>query len=115
MGYPDSNFLAQMTAILTLWNERSIFPVTFVTMHEMEDNTGCEIERLNQLTQDVRDIFTSSNSSVIDVYKNVKELLIAIDGRGFMTMFGLRTSPGSTNEVWPKRSIVLQAVNKKHK
>lgn len=116
MGYPGANYLAQMTAILTLWHERSIFPVTFVTMSEMEDNTSCEIERLNQLTVDVRDIFLHlSSTSVIDIYKKVKELLIAIDARGFMTMFGLRTSPGSTNEVWIKRSVVAQAVNKKYK
>ena len=46
-----------MVAILTLWNERFIFPVTFLTMSDMEDNTAGEIERLNQLTEDVRDMF----------------------------------------------------------
>jgi len=70
MGYPNSNFLCQLTAILTLWHERSIFPVTFLAMPEMEDNTGCEIERLNLLTQDVREIFKQlSTCSVIDIYK----------------------------------------------
>jgi hypothetical protein len=57
MGYPDANYMKQLAAILTLWNERSIFPVTFLTMTEMEDNTGCEIERLNQMTEEVREIF----------------------------------------------------------
>lgn len=72
-------------------------------MTEMEDNTGLEIERLNLLTQDVRDIFKLiSTSSIIDIYKKVKELLIAIDARGMMTIFGLRTSPSSQNEVWVK-------------
>lgn len=40
MGYPDCNFMHQLTAILTLWNERLIFPVTYLTMSEMEDNTA---------------------------------------------------------------------------
>lgn len=82
-------------------------------MNEMEDNTGCEIERLNQLTQDVRDIFKMlTTGSVIDIYKKVKELLIALDVRGFMTMFGLRTSPGSQNDLWPDKSRLLEALNK---
>ena len=30
-------------------------------------------------------------------------------------MFGLRTSPGSTNEIWPKRHAIMESVNKLHK
>lgn len=113
MGYPDWNCIKQMVAILTLWNERIIFPVTFLTMSDMEDNTAGEIERLNQITEDVRDMFRLLSSGwVIDIYKKVKELLIALDLRGFMTMFGIRTSPGSYNEVWPKKGLVLEALNK---
>lgn len=59
MGYPDCNFMHQLTAILTLWNDRLIFPVTYLTMSEMEDNTALEIERLNQLTEEVNDVFKS--------------------------------------------------------
>ena len=103
IGYPDWDFMKQLTSILTLWNERWIFPVTFLTMSDMEDNTGLEIERLNSITQDVRDIFKLiSTSSIIEIYKKVKELLIAIDARGIMTVFGQRTSPSSQNEIWPK-------------
>ena len=103
IGYPDWDFMKQLTSILTLWNERWIFPVTFLTMSDMEDNTGLEIERLNLITQDVRDIFKLiSTSSIIEIYKKVKELLIAIDARGIMTVFGQRTSPSSQNEIWPK-------------
>jgi hypothetical protein len=116
MGYPDWNYMRQLSSIFTLWNERSIFPVTFLAMSEMEDNTGWEIERLNALTDDVRDIFKMlSSGCVIDIYKKVKELLISLDVRGFMTMFGMRTSPGSQNNVWPSKSLILEEVNKKHK
>lgn len=45
----------------------------------------------------------------------VKELLISIDIRGFMTVFGVRTSPGSQNELWPTKNLLLEGVNKKHK
>ena len=116
MGFPDGNFWKQITAILTLWNERLIFPVTFLTMPEMDDNTGGEIERLNQLTDDVVNVFKMiTSASIIEVYKKVKELLIALDVRGIMTMLGMRTSPGSQNTVWPKRSALLEALNKKYK
>lgn len=116
MGYPDCNFMKQLTAILTLWNERLIFPVTYLTMSEMEDDTAMEIERLNTLTDEVNDVFKSiSTESQIDCYKKVKEMLIAFDVRGFMTIFGIRTSPGSQNEVWPRKSALLEAVNKRHK
>lgn len=116
MGYPDWNYLAQMAAILTLWNERSIFPVTFVTMSELDDNTYCEIERLNSLTQEVRELFANLTSSTIsNISKLLKELLVLIDGRGVMTMFGLRTSAGSLNDVWPKKAIILEAINKQYK
>lgn len=82
IGYPDWDFMKQLTSILTLWNERWIFPVTFLTMS---------------------DIFKLiSTSSIIEIYKKVKELLIAIDARGIMTVFGQRTSPSSQNEIWPK-------------
>lgn len=54
------------------------------------------------------------NHRLIDINK-VKELLIALDIRGFMTIFGIRTSPGSQNEPWPEKSILLDAVNKRHK
>lgn len=70
MGYPNGNLLKQLWAILTLWNERAIFPVTFLAMSEMEDNTGWEIERLNTLTDDVRDIFKMLSSGwIVDIYK----------------------------------------------
>jgi predicted metal-dependent enzyme (double-stranded beta helix superfamily) len=85
-------------------------------MPEMDDNTGGEIERLNQLTDDVVNVFKMiTSASVIEVYKKVKELLIALDVRGIMTMLGMRTSPGSQNTVWPKRSALLEALNKKYK
>lgn len=98
-------------------------------MTEMDDNTGCEIERLNQTTDDVRDMFKmlstvySNEHGLCDsplvthsqLYKKVKELLIALDARGFMTIFGMRTSPGSQNTVWPKKSLILESMNKKYK
>jgi hypothetical protein len=64
----------------------------------------------------VTDVFKLlSTGCAIDIYKKVKELLIALDVRGFMTMFGIRTSPGSYNQVWPKKGLILDAITKKHK
>lgn len=65
------------------------------------------------MTEDVRDMFkTLTSECIIDVYKKVKEVLIALDARGYMTIFGMRTSSGSQNEVWPTKGSILDGLNK---
>ena len=49
--------MLQLTVVLTLWNKKAQFPITFASLDGFTDETLLQIESLNKLTPLVHDVF----------------------------------------------------------
>jgi hypothetical protein len=112
--------------VVTLWNKKAAFPVSFVKIEGFTDETAGYCDQLNYFTPVVHDIFfhLSTNSTsilvimfLLDFYlmeKDLKELLLGLGPRGFMTMLGFRKTTGSQDLPWPSKSDLILNFNKPH-
>ena len=101
-GYPRGNLVKLFCAVLVLWNMEGLFTIKFKKLTGLDqDETHLEIETLWKLTSDLDDVFDSLNQNdTLILFREVKDFLVALTPRGFLTWLGIRKTTGS-KDVWP--------------
>lgn len=71
---------------------------------------------MSQISQNSKDniIYLIYKSDIHQADRTLKDLLIQIGTRGFMTALGFRKTTGSQDMPWPLRSVLLDNFNKPH-
>lgn len=115
-GYPTGNLIKLFWVVLTLWNQDYAFPIRYKKVSGLDqDETSLEVETLCKLTSDVEDVFAALHQNDTQIlFIEIKDLLVALKPRGFLTWLGIRKTYGS-KDVWPPPlSYVFEHFNRRY-
>lgn len=111
-GYPSGNMLKIFCKILEMWHNNGSFPINFIKVEGLKDQTASIVELLNTQNSTVNFIFNFlKENNIQGVYKIVVNFLESIGLRGFMTILGFRMTPGSCEGGLPKKSDLYKSFN----
>lgn len=76
-GYPSGNYIKLFCKILELWHSHGSFPINFIKIEGLNDQTMNIIEMLNSQTSQLINIFNfiKENSKIFILIKISKELI----------------------------------------
>jgi hypothetical protein len=81
--------------VLNLWEEMGRFPISFVPMLGLVDKTDNVIEKMNQHTKRVANVFVNLTTTEGRMDNSLMNLFKAIKMRGILTILGVRKTNGS--------------------
>lgn len=101
--------------MLILWNQDYVFPIKYKKCPGLDqDETHLEVETLSKLTSQVEDVFEAlEHNDSQNLFLEIKDLLVALNPRGFLTCLGIRKTMGSKDVCPPPLTSVFDNFNRR--